>query len=162
MFFSNRYFRCFSDFMEITIRNSIESDFPQIAELFKEFAAFEKQPEKMTNSVGLMVREKEYFNCFVAENEKKEIVGYAAYFFSYYTWIGKSLYMDDLYVKEKYRKKGVGKKLLESVINLAKKENCHKVRWQVSNWNKNGQEFYKKIGAEIGDTELNCDLFLRK
>ncbi len=146
--------------MKIQIRQARESDFAQIIELFKEFAEFEKSPEKMTNSVDRMHKEKECFHCFVAENEEGEIVGYSTYFFSYYTWIGKSLYMDDLYVKENYRKKGIGKRLLGSVIEFAKKEECNKVRWQVSNWNKNGQEFYKGMGAEIDDVEWNCDLIL--
>lgn len=147
--------------MTIKIRSAAESDFAQIIELFKEFAVFEKLPDKMTNSVEQMLKEKEYFNCFVAENEDKVILGYSTYFFSYHTWIGKSLYMDDLYVKENYRNKGIGRRLLESIIEFAKKEECNKVRWQVSNWNKNGQEFYKKMGAEIDDVELNCDLILQ-
>ena len=146
--------------MAFKIRNAVENDFPSIIELFKEFAEFEKLPEKMVNTVEQMIREKEYFNCFVAVNENNQIVGYSTYFFSYHTWIGKSLYMDDLYVQPEYRKKGIGKRLLESIIKFAQKEECNKVRWQVSNWNKNGQEFYKRMGAKIDDVELNCDLLL--
>jgi len=147
--------------MTVKIRSAVESDFPEIIKLFKEFAEFEKLPSKMTNSVAQMLKEKEHFNCFIAENENKIILGYSTYFFSYHTWIGKSLYMDDLYVKENYRNQGIGKKLLKSIIEFAKKEECNKIRWQVSNWNKNGQEFYKKMGAEIDDVELNCDLILQ-
>lgn len=148
--------------MTIKIRSAVESDYPKIIELFKEFAEFEKVPEKMVNSVEQMKREKEYFNCFLAVNEDDQILGYSTYFFSYHTWVGKSLYMDDLYVKSDYRNNGIGKILLDSVIEFAKKEKCNKVRWQVSNWNKNAIEFYKRIGAEIGDVELNCDLHLPK
>ena len=101
--------------MAFKIRNAVENDFPSIIELFKEFAEFEKLPEKMVNTVEQMIREKEYFNCFVAVNENNQIVGYSTYFFSYHTWIGKSLYMDDLYVQPEYRKKGIGKRLLESI-----------------------------------------------
>ena len=68
--------------------------------------------------------------------------------------------MDDLYVKEKHRNQGIGKQLLETVIAFARKENCKKVRWQVSNWNKNGQDFYKKIGGEIDETHLDCSYIL--
>jgi len=107
------------------------------------------------------VEEKQYFNCFVAETPDNKIIGYATYIFSYHTWIGKSLYMDDLYVKEEFRQQGIGKRLLDSVIGFAKKEKCHKVRWQVSKWNNNAQEFYKKMGADIDDVELNCDLILK-
>ncbi len=147
--------------MSILIRKASEDDFAELVQLFKEFATFEGSPEKMTNSVAQMNTEKQYFNAFVAQNNDNEIIGYATYFFSYHTWIGKSLYMDDLYVKETFRKKGIGKNLIDSVIAFAKKENCNKVRWQVSNWNKNAQDFYQKIGANISDVELNCDLILK-
>jgi hypothetical protein len=46
------------------------------------------------------------------------------------------------------------------VINLAKQEQCKKVRWQVSGWNSNAIAFYKKMGANIDSTEINCDLVL--
>ena len=147
--------------MNISIRPIKESDFAAVVELFKDFAMFEKRPEKMTNSVERMLQEKEYFNCFLAETQENEIVGYAAYFISYHTWTGKSLYMDDLYVKGDFRNQGIGKRLLDSVLGYARNERCNKVRWQVSNWNKKAQEFYKKIGAEIDDVELTCDLILK-
>lgn len=53
------------------------------------------------------------------------------------------------------------KKLLDAVIELAKKEHCKKVRWQVSRWNENAIDFYKKIGAWIDETEINCDLIIK-
>lgn len=146
--------------MEIIIRQAEEADFTQIVNLINELAAFQQSPEKMFNSVERMMEEKEFFHGFVAETEAQQIVGYATYFFSYHTWIGKSLYMDDLYVRASFRKQGIGKQLLNTVINFAKISGCHKVRWQVSDWNKNAQDFYKKMGAEIDNIELNCDLIL--
>lgn len=143
---------------EFNIRSANEGDFQQIVELFRDFAVFEKVPEKMTNSVEKMLKEKEFFHCFVAETADKRIVGYATYFFAYYTWIGKSLYMDDLYVTPEYRSKGIGTLLINSVINFAKQSDCHKLRWQVSEWNKPAIEFYKSLGASIDNVEQNCDL----
>jgi hypothetical protein len=61
--------------MKVSIRRAIENDFPQIIDLFQEFALFEKIPEKMINSANKMVSEKEYFNCFIAETDNKEIIG---------------------------------------------------------------------------------------
>jgi len=144
--------------MEITIRKAQETDYESILELFKEFSEFEKLPDKMTNSIERLMEEKDFFNCSIAVTADKKIVGYAAYFYCYYTWIGKSLYMDDLYVKPDYRAKGIGTKLINTVIDIAKASKCHKLRWQVSGWNKPAIDFYKKIGAEIDDVEQNCDL----
>ena len=144
--------------MTVTIRKIDERDFLVLISLFKEFALFEKLPEKMTNSVEQMLREKEYLTGFVAVNDVDEIVGYATYFFGYYTWIGKSLYMDDLYVRPDFRGAGVGAKLISEVIAFAKAENCKKLRWQVSEWNQPAIDFYKSLGANVDAVESNCDL----
>ncbi len=146
--------------MEIKIRNIRESDFNQLLELFKEFAEFEKLPERMINTPERMAEEKDYLKGFVAETIDKKIVGYATCFFTYYTWIGKCLYMDDLYVKPEFRAKGIGKRLMNRVIDFARSSGCHKLRWQVSKWNSPAIEFYQKLGAEIDDIERNCDLIL--
>lgn len=147
--------------MNISIRKGEERDFDQIHNLFNEFSVFQKMPEKMTNTVDLMVQEKDFFNCFVAVNAKENrIIGYASYFYAYYTWIGKSMYIDDIFVMEQFRKQGIGKKLIEEVFGLARKENCKKVRWQVSNWNKNAISFYKSLGAIVDNIELNCDFHI--
>jgi GNAT superfamily N-acetyltransferase len=144
--------------MTVTIRKIDESDYLVLISLFKEFALFEKLPEKMTNSVEQMLREKEYLTGFVAVNDADEIVGYATYFFGYYTWIGKSLYMDDLYVRPNFRGAGVGTKLINEVIAFAKAESCKKLRWQVSEWNQPAIDFYKSLGANVDAVESNCDL----
>ncbi len=144
--------------MEIRIRKAETSDFDRINALFREFAVFEKLPEKMTNTVEQMLEEKEYFNCFVAETPDGEIAGYVTYFFCYYTWIGKSLYMDDLYVRREFRGQGIGSLLIRQVISYAKDSGCHKLRWQVSEWNRPAIDFYKKLGADISGVEQNCDL----
>ncbi len=144
--------------MTVTIRKIQESDYLVLISLFKEFALFEKLPEKMTNSVEQMLREKEYLTGFVAVNDEDEILGYATYFFGYYTWIGKSLYMDDLYVRPNFRGAGVGTKLINEVIAFAKAENCKKLRWQVSEWNQPAIDFYKSLGANVDAVESNCDL----
>jgi ribosomal protein S18 acetylase RimI-like enzyme len=145
---------------KITIRPVREEDFSAIVELFREFAHFEYLDERMTNSVAQMKAEKEYFNCFVVVNFQQEIVGYATYFYAYFTWTGKSLYMDDLYVKESHRSRGIGTLLINKVIAFAKANGCHKLRWQVSDWNAPAIGFYKSIGAVIDAQERNCDLDL--
>jgi diamine N-acetyltransferase len=121
---------------------------------------FQKTPEKVTITLEQLIADQDIFNCFVAETIDKEIVGFATYFYSYHSWSGKGLYLDDLYVKENFRNLSVGKQLLNTVINFAKDQNCKKVRWVVSNWNANAIEFYKKIGATVATTDLICDLTL--
>lgn len=150
--------------MAIIVRKGEEKDFPVLLELIKELATFEKNPEgsehkidnTVTNSLELMKKEKKFFGSFVADDDGK-IVGYAIYFFAYYTWVGKSLYLEDIYMKPEFRNKKIGSMLLRKVFELARRENCKRIRWQVLRWNKNAIGFYKKRGAAISDAWLNCD-----
>lgn len=143
--------------MNIIIRAAVKEDFPDILSLFREFAVFQRTPEKMHITLEQLTADEKYFQCFVALADG-QIIGYATYFFAYYSWTGRGIYLDDLYVKDSHRKYGIGRRLLDSVINLAKDSNCMTVRWLVSRWNSNAIEFYKKIGAHIDDTEMTCVL----
>lgn len=144
--------------MDLQIRLITEKDYPVLIQLFQEMANFEKLPERMTNSVEQMLHEKELVNGYVATDEKGEILAYATCFFAYYTWVGKSLYLDDLYVREQFRGKGIGTKLIHQIIQLAKAEKCKRLRWQVSAWNEPAIGFYKSLGATVDPTESNCDI----
>jgi ribosomal protein S18 acetylase RimI-like enzyme len=145
--------------MSIEIRKASENDFTSIHGLVKEFATFIETPEKVTITVEQMIQDKDYFKCLIAI-DCNIIVGFATYFFSYYSWTGKALYIDDLYVKENHRGKSIGTNLLDTLFHIANEENCKKVKWQVSNWNERAIEFYKKRGAVIDDIEINCELKL--
>jgi len=144
--------------MNFTIRKANESDFNSIFSLVYELAIFQGTPERIVNSVEQMKREQEFFQSFVAETEDGEIIGMASYFFAYYTWVGKSLFLDDLYVKESRRGHKVGSALLKKIFEVARIENCKRVRWLVSKWNKNAIQFYRKIGAEIDEEAFVCDV----
>ncbi|SFP73066.1 GNAT family N-acetyltransferase [Parafilimonas terrae] len=146
--------------MEIIIRKAEPEDFEEIYRLIREFSTFIKTPEKVTITPEQMLQDKDCFNCFIAVDNNKKIVAFATWFIAYYSWTGKAIYLDDLYVLEKYRGLGIGSKLLDQLIATAKEENCKKLRWQVSNWNKKAIEFYKMRGAVINDIEINCDLKL--
>jgi GNAT superfamily N-acetyltransferase len=143
--------------MTISIRKAEPADFEAIYTLIKAFAEFIKTPEKVLITPDQMMQDKDCFNCLVAIDEDT-LIGFATYFFAYYSWIGKSVYLDDLYVVAPYRGKGIGSQLLDEIIAIAKNENCKKVRWQVSNWNEKAIEFYKMRGATIDAVEINCDL----
>jgi diamine N-acetyltransferase len=147
--------------MNITVRKGIEADYPAIINLINEFALFQKTPERVTNTVEQMKADNNLFQCFVAVDDKNKIVGYAAWFFAYFSWTGKTLYLDDLYVVESARGLAIGTRLLQTVIDHAGATNCIKMRWQVSNWNKTAIAFYRKMGAQIDDVEMNCHYELR-
>ncbi len=144
--------------MDYTIRKGEEKDFEQVLGLIKELALFEKAPKKVSNTVEQMKKEKDFFKLLVAEKPGGEIIGFALFYFVYYTWVGKSLYLDDLYVKEAYRGNKIGSALLDRVIDFGKQNHVKRIRWQVLNWNTPAIEFYKKLGANLDDEWINCDL----
>ncbi|NBB22896.1 GNAT family N-acetyltransferase [Runella sp. CRIBMP] len=146
--------------MSIVIRKGTPEDFPAIFRLIQEFAVFQKTPEKVTITLDQMLENKDLFQCLVVEIEDAQLIGFASFFLAYYSWSGKALYLDDLYVKKEFRGYQIGTQLLDRLIDYANAEQCKKVRWQVSNWNKEAIEFYKKMGAKVDDTEINCDLYL--
>ena len=143
--------------MNITIREGEEKDFPQVLTLINELASFENAEDEVTNSVKQMEKEQDYFKCFVAQTDSGEIVGMALYYFAYYTWVGKSLYLDDLYVKQDFRGNKIGANLLQKLFDVAKVENCKRVRWQVLDWNEPAIKLYKKMGAKLDPEWYNCD-----
>lgn len=140
----------------VQIRPVKKADFEAIIGLIQELADYEKASDQMMNSPAQMEEEQDLFECFVAEKDG-EIVGMALYFFAYFTWVGKSLYLDDLYVKEELRGQGIGKLLLKEVFSVARKENCKRLRWQVLEWNTPAIEFYKSLKANIDTEWYNCD-----
>ena len=103
-----------------------------------------------------MKKEQDLFRCFVAETATGEIVGMALFFLAYYTWVGKSIYLDDIYVKRSLRQQKIGTALLNKVFEVAREEQCQRVRWQVLDWNEPAIAFYRKCGAEISGEWLNC------
>lgn len=145
------------DNMNFTIRQAEEADFPSILNIIKALALFEKAPEKVTNTVEQMKAEKDFFQCLVAANDEGEIIGICLYFFAYYTWVGKSLYLDDLYVIEPYRRHGIAAALLNELFVIARKTKCNRVRWQVLDWNENAIKLYEKIGSTLDYEWINCD-----
>ena len=142
--------------MNTIIRKGNTEDFPALFEMIKETAEFAKKLNAVKNSIEQMKSEQEFFSFYIAEKDGK-IIGTAVYFFAYFSWVGKTLYLDELYVKPNYRGKKVGSKLLRKIFETAKEEQCHWLRWQVLDWNKNAIALYKKIGARISNDHLNSD-----
>ncbi|MBL1233243.1 MAG: GNAT family N-acetyltransferase [Flavobacteriales bacterium] len=144
--------------MEITIRKATKKDLPEVLNLIKELALFEKQPQEVT--ITLKQLEEDGFGnhplywIILAENNN-EIVGMSFYYIRYSTWKGRCLYLEDLVVKEAYKQKGIGSLLFKSTLDAAKEMNAKLMTWQVLDWNEPAIEFYKKFNAELDEEWLN-------
>jgi ribosomal protein S18 acetylase RimI-like enzyme len=143
----------------MNIRPATVNDFPAIHALILEFAEFQKTPEKVTITPEQLIKEEAFFNCLVVTKEET-IVGFASYYFAYSSWSGKSLYLDDIYLKPELRGQDLGNNIMDKLEAIAKENNCAKMRWLVSKWNESAIGFYKKRGATIYDTEYTCEVDL--
>lgn len=80
--------------------------------------------------------------------EGKRLVGYALYFFTYSSFLAKpSLYLEDLFVLQEYRKAGVGFALFRRCVREAVSEGCGRMEWSVLAWNEKAIDFYERLGA---------------
>lgn len=142
--------------MEINIRKSTKEDLLLIYDLVKEFALFLGKEDKVKVSIKELEENSAIYQCLIVEDQANNIVGYALYFYSFHTWSGKAVYIDDLFIRQPYRHKGFGAKLINAVFEEARKANCKNVKWEVLNWNKDAIAFYIKLGALLDDENLNC------
>ena len=146
------------------IRTATPKDVPYIFDLIKELALYEKAPEQVTNTSENLhydLFEAPICEAIVAE-ENEEILGFALYYTSYSTWKGRCLYLEDFYVKEKCRKRGIGKLLFDEVVRIAKAKKVKRMDWQVLEWNEPGIQFYKKENATLDSEWVNGRLFFEE
>jgi GNAT superfamily N-acetyltransferase len=136
----------------LVIRETTENDIPEIFNLIKELSVYEKLNNEVTATQNLLKEnlfgDKKYAKVVFAEYKNK-IAGQALFFYNFSTFKGRpGIYLEDLYVRPEYRKKGIGKALLNYLVELAGKEKCGRVEWVVLDWNQQAIEFYKSLGAE--------------
>lgn len=134
------------------VREALKKDMPQVLELIKELAIFEKEPDAVEVTVQDLEREgfgeNPLFTCFVAELND-EIVGAALVYFRFSTWKGRTLHLEDLIVKEAQRGKGIGEALYKQVMKFAFDRGLKRVAWDVLDWNKGAIRFYERSGANV-------------
>ena len=145
----------------IKIRQGEERDIEDALSLIKELAVYEKALNEVENTAEKMkvdgFGKNPVFHFIVAEDHQK-IVGMSLYYYRYSTWKSKRLYLEDLIVTEKQRGEGIGKKLFEKTIEIAKKTGCSGITWQVLDWNEPAIRFYKKYKTTLDGEWLNCNM----
>jgi len=138
----------------LLIRPATLNDATLLRTLIRELAEFEHELELCMNEEADLSRdgfgENPKFRALIAEWDGQP-AGYALFFGYYSTWAGRGLFLEDLFVRETFRGRGIGKALLASVARIAVQENCYGVHWEVLDWNEKAIEFYKSLGAEFRD-----------
>lgn len=139
--------------IDVEVRDAMRADVGGIHALIVELAEFEDLRHQFVATVedleqGL-IGEGCAAQALVAEVDG-EVVGYAIFFLSYSTFIGKAgLWLEDLYVKLDFRGMGVGRALITQVASVAQQRGCQRFEWSVLDWNQRAIEFYESLGAEV-------------
>lgn len=147
--------------MNLNIRSATDRDCPRILELINELAVYERAPQEVTVTLDHFIEAgfgaNAIWKAFVAEVDGT-IVGFALYYTRYSTWKGSRLYLEDFFVTEDFRGRGIGKILFEKVIEEAKNGNFNGMVWQVLDWNAPAINFYNKYNANLESGWLNAAL----
>jgi GNAT superfamily N-acetyltransferase len=148
--------------MNFNIRRAEREDCSAMLELIRELAVYEKAPDEVT--VDPLHFEESGFGlnpvwwAFVVENQEKKVVAFALYYIRYSTWKGQVMYLEDILVTEALRGKGIGKMLIERLIQEAKEKGFKRMTWQVLDWNEPAINFYKKFGAKFDPEWVNVTI----
>jgi GNAT superfamily N-acetyltransferase len=157
----------------LNIRPAIPEDVPVILELIRALADYEHEPQAARATAADLLRDgwgpEPKFRCLIADwkAEGEAIApasatassatdsdwrpaGFALYFYNYSTWRGRcGIYLEDLFVRPEYRRRGIGRALLVYLARLAWQEQCGRFEWQVLDWNTPAIQFYESLGARM-------------
>ncbi len=135
---------------ELNIRLAKREEASKILEFVKAFAKYEKMSKLVTlteEDIVTNIFDNGYARVIFMEVEGKEI-GFAIYFYSFSTFLGKSvLYLEDLFIENGMRGRGYGKQVLAYLAKTALIKKCIRFEWSCLRWNKPSIAIYEKLNA---------------
>ncbi len=140
---------------DFRIRQAGEKDIALILEFIRELARYEKLEDEVTATEELLKQnlfgKRRHAEVIIGEYHS-EAVAFALYFHNFSTFLAKpGIYLEDLYVRESVRGKGIGKTMLTYLARLAVRRGCGRVEWWVLDWNSPAIDFYERLGATAMD-----------
>jgi GNAT superfamily N-acetyltransferase len=134
------------------VRKAVASDEPAILALVDALADYEKldrpSPAARARLITDMFGPKPKIDCFLAFMDGYP-VGYAILLETYSSFLAlPTLYLEDLFILDEYRKRGAGRALFLEALEEAKRRGCGRMEWTVLDWNQLAIDFYRKIGGK--------------
>lgn len=135
---------------KLNIRPAVIEDVPLILGFIKELAEYEHLSDQVTATEEILIEwifKKQKAEAIIGELNGQP-VGYALFFYNFSTFLGRAgIYIEDIYVKLEYRKKGYGKAFFQHIAGLCTERGCGRLEWACLDWNKPSIEFYLSMGA---------------
>lgn len=147
---------------DTTVKPILPAELPTIIDMLSEFASYAETSEPLQNSVeklsAAMFGNRSSLLGYIARQNAAPagmILGYE----TYSTFSGKGrLFIEDLFVRAKYRGHGFGLALVGAFARRALAGGCVEVHWRVQEQNASGIRFYSSLGATITTEHRNCSL----
>lgn len=141
----------------LKIREATSKDTKLILEFIKKLAKYEKLLHKVSAteaSLKKSIFKNKEAEVLIAEYNK-EPVGFALFYKSYSTFLGQAnMYLEDIFVNEDMRNKGIGLAMFKVLTKIAKQRKYQRFEWSCLKWNKPSLQFYNRIGAKTMDDWL--------
>lgn len=146
--------------MSLAIRQARPGDAGIVLTLVRELAVYEKLEHEVVATEAMI--DEALFGAHprlfsdIAE-WNGEPVGFTLWFYNFSSFAGRhGIYLEDLYVREALRGKGIGKALITRLARRCVDENLARFEWSVLDWNTPSINFYKAMGAELMDEWTVC------
>jgi GNAT superfamily N-acetyltransferase len=140
---------------DIRIRFATADDAGLLLQLIRELAVYERAPGAVVATEDDLIRQgfgpQPQFEAILAFLDG-EPAGAAVFHTRFSTWLGRpGVYLEDLFVTEAARGKGVGRRLMARLAAIAVERGWERIDFQVLDWNP-ARGFYHRLGMKpLGD-----------
>ena len=145
--------------MNLTLRSATSDDVSVIVAFIRDLAKYEQLSSECHATEeqvkATLFAERPSAECVLALADG-EPAGFVVFFSNYSTFLARpGLYVEDLFVKPTFRKRGIGRALFLHLAKLANERKCGRMEWAVLDWNEPAIEFYHTLGAhELSDWRI--------
>lgn len=135
------------------IRPARREDSRTLLEFIRELAQYERLTHRVEATESQL--EKELFGPHSRVEALLGFLGqspaaFAVYFHNFSTFLGRrGLYLEDLFVRPEFRRRGFGRAMLLHVGRIARERGCGRFEWAVLDWNRPAIKFYESMGAVL-------------
>lgn len=141
----------------VRVRKAQRQDAPLIRQMILEMGQHEGLPvfatEERPAEDGFGVAPK--FHVLIAEVDTAA-AGYALFFDCYSSFQGSGIFLEDLFVRDEFRGKGVGRALLSRIAAMAVELAYFGIMFNVLDWNQSALQFFESAGAALSDRKTLC------
>jgi GNAT superfamily N-acetyltransferase len=141
--------------MDINIAPVTPVEVPLLLELIRELARFERlehEVEATAESLHHSLHGPQPAAGALFVHCDGEVAGYAIYFFTFSSFAGRAgIWLEDVYVRPSFRRRGLGRRLIEAVARIGVERGCGRVEWTALKWNERALDLYRGLGAQVMD-----------